>query len=235
MARDNRIDLQPAWVLHSRPWRETSLMLDVLTRHHGRLSLVARGARRPRAEVRGVLLAFQPLILSWFGKGEVRTLHAAEWQGGLPQLSGQPLLCAFYVNELLMRLLHRDEAHEDIFDIYGQTIARLAHGLDSASTLRCFELDLLAGLGYGLNLSADRDGQLLQPDAAYLYRVEQGPLRVPGDEPGALRGQTLIDCARRQFSDAQTRQQARLLLRQVLQHYLGPEPLQSRLLLQDWA
>lgn len=235
MAREHRIDLQPAYVLHSRPWRETSLLLDVLTRHHGRLTLVARGARRPRAEMRGILLAFVPLTLSWFGKGEVRTLHAAEWQGGLPQLTGQALLCAFYVNELLLRLLHRDEAHEELFDAYARTLVLLAHGADSAKALRCFELELLAQLGYGLNLHVDADGLPLQAEASYLYLTEHGPLRVAHDEPGALRGQTLLDCARRQFTDPLTRQQARQLLRQVLQHYLGPEPLQSRLLLQDWV
>lgn len=234
MAREHRIDLEPAWVLHSRPWRETSLLLDILTRNYGRLTVVARGARRPKSELRGVLLAFQPLTLSWFGKGEVRTLHAAEWQGGLPQLSGQALLCAFYVNELLLRLMHRDEAHEALFDDYAHTLVHLAHGSDLAVALRRFELRLLAQLGYGLNLTQDVVGQPIEPDADYRYYHDSGASRVPDGERGSVRGQTLLDCASEQFSDALTRQQARQLLRHTLQQHLGPEPLQSRLLLQDW-
>lgn len=234
MAREHRIDLEPAWVLHSRPWRETSLLLDILTRNHGRLTVVARGARRPKSELRGVLLAFQPLTLSWFGKGEVRTLHAAEWQGGLPQLSGQALLCAFYVNELLMRLMHRDEAHEPLFDDYAHTLVHLAHGTDLAVALRRFELRLLAQLGYGLNLTHDVTGLPVEADAAYVYHHDSGAQRVEHGERGTVSGQTLLDCASEQFADALTRQQARHLLRHALQQHLGPEPLQSRLLLQDW-
>lgn len=234
MAREHRIDLEPAWVLHSRPWRETSLLLDILTRNHGRLSVVARGARRPKSELRGVLLAFQPLTLSWFGKGEVRTLHAAEWQGGLPQLTGQALLCAFYVNELLLRLMHRDEAHEALFDDYARTLVHLAHADDVVVALRRFELRLLAQLGYGLSLTHDIAGRPIEADASYVYHFDSGPLQVEEGERGSLRGQTLLDCAQEQFFDALTRQQARHLLRQALQQHLGPEPLQSRLLLQDW-
>src|SRR5437762_10036483 len=93
-----RVDGQPAFVLHSYPFRETSLVIEVFTQDFGRVALVARGARRPRSALRGVLLAFQPLLLSWAGKSELRTLHKAEWQGGLPQLKGTALLCGFYLN-----------------------------------------------------------------------------------------------------------------------------------------
>lgn len=234
MAREHRIDLESAYVLHSRPYRETSLLLDILTRNHGRLAVVARGARRPKSELRGVLLAFQPLTLSWFGKGEVRTLHAAEWQGGLPQLSGQALLCAFYINELLLRLLHRDDAHEALFDDYARTLVHLAHGSDRAVALRSFELRLLSQLGYGLDLMRDSDGNAIVANASYRYLNQSGPLRVADSELGAVRGQTLLDCGVEDFSDALTRGQARQMLRQALQQHLGPEPLQSRLLLQDW-
>ena len=110
-----RLEGQPAFVLHSYPFRETSLMIEVFAKDHGRIALVARGARRPRSALRGVLLAFQPLLLSWAGKAELRTLHKAEWQGGLPQLKGSALLCGFYLNELLLKLLPRDDPHERLF------------------------------------------------------------------------------------------------------------------------
>ncbi|MDP1896582.1 MAG: DNA repair protein RecO, partial [Sulfurimicrobium sp.] len=103
---------QPAYVLHTYPYRETSLIVEVFSQNHGRLPLMARGARRPKSAVRGLLLSFQPLQLNWFGKNELRTLHSAEWQGGQPLLQGMALMCGFYLNELLLKLLHRDDPHE---------------------------------------------------------------------------------------------------------------------------
>lgn len=234
MARENRIDHEPAYVLHSWPYRETSLLVEILTRHYGRLVVVARGARRPKSELRGTLLAFQPLNLSWFGKGDVKTLHAAEWEGGLPQLSGQPLLCGFYLNELLLRLLHRDDPHEVIFDAYATTLIHLAHGSDLGNTLRRFELQLLAQLGYGIRLNEDINNQAIQPESYYRYINDQGPVLANKGQGGLILGQTLLDCAQEDFSNPITKAQSRQLLRQVLQQHLGTEPLQSRLLLQDW-
>ncbi len=120
-----RLDDQSAYVLHSYPFRETSLVVEVFTRHHGRVALVARGARRPRSAVRGVLLAFQPLLLSWYGKNELRTLHKAEWQGGMPQLQGRALICGFYLNELLLKLTAREDPHETLFERYTETLREL--------------------------------------------------------------------------------------------------------------
>ena len=234
MSKEGRINDEAAWVLHSWPYRETSLLVDVLTRHHGRLSLVARGARRPKSDLRGCLLAFQPLSLFWFGRGEVKTLHAAEWLGGLPQLSGQALLCGFYVNELLQHLLHRDDPHETLFDQYAAVVAALAHGAEPAPILRHFELGLLAELGYGLHLTRDVQGQAIDAGRWYLYAPEHGPRAVVAETAGAVLGQTLLDCAAGQFDQPQTRQQARRLLRQILDHHLGGAPLASRSLLLDW-
>ena len=151
-AHKNRLEDEPAFVLHSYPFRETSLLVEIFSRHHGRVPLVARGARRPKSAVRGLLMNFQPLTLSWFGKHEVRTLHSAEWQGGQPLLQGTALLCGFYLNELLLNLMVRDDPHEQLFDYYQQTLMRLALGADLASTLRCFEKHLLQELGYALLL-----------------------------------------------------------------------------------
>ena len=113
-ANRNKHQDELAFVLHSYPFRETSLILDVFSRSHGRLAMVARGARRPKSSLRGLLMNFQPLLLSWFGKGEVRTLHSAEWQGGQPYLQGTALMCGFYLNELLLNLLARDDPHQQL-------------------------------------------------------------------------------------------------------------------------
>ncbi|MFZ5530814.1 MAG: DNA repair protein RecO, partial [Pseudomonadota bacterium] len=118
-------EAQPAFVLHSYAFRETSLIVELFSRDHGRVALVARGARRPKSALRGMLLAFQPLTLTWGGKGELKTLHRAEWQGGMPQLQGMALMCGFYLNELLVRLLPRDDPHEDLFEMYRKTLQSL--------------------------------------------------------------------------------------------------------------
>src|SRR3954464_9342317 len=116
--RDGRISGQPAFVLHSYPYKETSLIVDMFTRDYGRVALVAKGAKRPLSKLRGVLQTFQPLSISWSGKTEVRTLTAAEWIGGLVPLEKSALLCGFYLNELLVKLLARDDPHPALFDHY---------------------------------------------------------------------------------------------------------------------
>src|ERR1017187_5263814 len=174
-ASRNKHQDELAFVLHSYPFRETSLILDVYSRSQGRLAIVARGARRPRSVLRGVLMNFQPLSLSWFGNGEVRTLHSAEWQGGQPYLQGTALMCGFYLNELLLNLLARDDPHQQLFDYYQQTLQRLAHEQDHASTLRCFEKHLLQELGYALLLEHEADsGGPIEPTLHYRYVVEHG-------------------------------------------------------------
>src|ERR1035437_4020252 len=193
-SRQNRHQDELAFVLHSRPFRETSLLLDVYSREHGRLAIVARGARRPRSGLRGVLMNFQPLLLSWFGKGEVRTLHSAEWQGGQPYLQGTALMCGFYLNELLTNLLARDDAHEQLFDYYRATLYRLAHESDHAATLRCFEKHLLQQLGYALELETEAgSGKPVEAEEAYRYVVEQGALADNGGVHAGLQvqGKTL--------------------------------------------
>jgi DNA repair protein RecO (recombination protein O) len=141
---------QPAFVLHSYPYRETSLIVEAFTRHHGRIGLLAKGARRPKSALRGTLLAFQPLLIQWGGRGELRGLHSAEWQGGVAQLKGIGLMSGFYLNELLLRFLHRDDPHEGLFDLYAEAISALSTNNRIAATLRRFEKFLLGELGYAL-------------------------------------------------------------------------------------
>jgi len=235
-ASRNRQQDEPAFVLHSYPFRETSLILDVFSRRHGRLPIMARGARRPRSALRGVLLNFQPLQLSWFGKGEVRTLHNAEWQGGQPYLQGTALMCGFYLNELLLNLLARDDPHEQLFDYYRATLHRLAHETDHAATLRCFEKHMLQELGYALALDCEADNdKAIQAEVCYRYAVERGALPDDGYTQTGLPvlGKTLLDMAADDYTDPLTAQQSKQLMRMLLNHHLGGKILHTRELIKD--
>ncbi len=245
----SRHDSQPAFVLHSYPFRETSLILEVFTQGFGRIALVARGARRPRSALRGVLLAFQPLLLSWAGKSELRTLHKAEWQGGLPQLGGMALLCGFYLNELLLKLLPRDDPHEQLYQTYYQTLHALCSAEEHAVTLRRFEQQLLKELGYALTLDHDvASGEAILAGCNYQFLIERGPIRstgdggAPGNGVGAagplenrleLAGQTLLDMVRDDYSNPCTMLQSKALMRVLINHYLGNQILNTRQLIKD--
>src|SRR5215469_88548 len=173
-----RRDDEPAFVLHSYPYRETSIIVEALTSARGRIALVARGARRPRSELRGVLQAFQPLALSWNGAGELKTLIRAEWRGGLPLVTGSALLCSFYLNELLLKLLPREDPHPRLYDEYETALRELASGVEQAPVLRRFELRLLAELGYAMPLTHEADtGRPIDPAARYYYTFERGARR----------------------------------------------------------
>lgn len=230
----HKVDAQPAFVLHAYPYRETSLIVEVFARDHGRVALLARGARRPRSAVRGLLLAFQPLELGWTGKGEVQTLMKAEWQGGLPLLSGKALFCAYYLNELLMHFLPREDAHERLFSVYAQTLHCFAERLHEAD-LRRFEQTLLSELGYGLLLTHDASGEALDPAANYVYEIERGPVWAGAtlDSPLAVRGKTLLDMANDDFSAPRTLIEAKQLMRALIAHYTGGKHLQTRKILME--
>lgn len=224
-----RIDAQAAYVLHTYPFRETSLIVEVFSRDHGRLALLARGARRPRSPLRGLLMAFQPLELGWSGKGEVRTLMKAEWQGGQPLLAGKALFCGYYLNELLLHLLPREDAHERLFAVYAETLRRFADGLHEAD-LRRFERALLGELGYGLTLAHDAEGEVIDADAHYAYEIERGPVRLksPGASALSVSGRTLIDMDRDDFSDPRSLAEAKPLMRALIAHYTGGKGLETR-------
>lgn len=187
--RRQRISDEPGFLLHRVAWRETSLILDVFTRHHGRIALIAKGARRPRSELRPVLLAFQPLRLAWVGKGELQTLTAAEWVGGIEAPQAQALICAFYLNELLIRLLPRDDAHPQLYDAYLQTLIELAelNASEHEDCLRRFEWTLLRESGYAPDLQVDCDGEAIEPHAQYRWLPEAGFKRLTTGLPGDAR------------------------------------------------
>ena len=230
---------RPAFVLHSYPYSETSLLIEAFTRDHGRVPLIAKGAKRPQSSWRGVLLAFQPLLLSWSGKGDVKTLTAAEWQGGLPLLSGGALACGFYLNELLLKLLAREDPHPTLFDTYRAALDGLsAEASDHAACLRRFELRLLSELGYGLSLTHEAGStQPLVPSTRYHYVFERGPIpySVHGDDDRypEVTGHTLLAMADQTFEDAAVRSEAKLLFRALINRMLDRQTLHSRQLLRD--
>ena len=181
---------EPAFVLHHYDWSETSLILEVFTRHLGRVALVAKGAKRPTSQLRAVLLPLQPILVCFGGEGEIRTLKSAEWAGGHVMPTGDALLSGYYLNELLMRLLARDDPHTAVFDIYRQTVKVLSSGLDNttAPLLRGFELLLLQDIGFLPDLSVQTlTLQALQPDKQYALLAEAG-LQSSSQAP-CLRGE----------------------------------------------
>ncbi|WP_334107193.1 DNA repair protein RecO [Methylobacillus sp.] len=233
-----RQDNQPVFVLHTYPFKETSLVVELFSREFGRVAAVAKGARRPRSAMRGMLQAFQPLQATWSGKAELKNLHSMEWGSGLLLLRGEALMCGFYLNELLLRLLPREDGHDALFDYYGQTLRILAQEqVPPATTLRRFELKLLQELGYAVPLQHDAEGNDVQIGQVYSYAVEHGAMRASGHVPQAnsvqLTGKTLLDMAQDHYSDPLTQQQSKQLMRLLLAHYLNDKPLHTRQLLMD--
>ena len=237
VSSNTRQDNQPVFVLHTYPFKETSLVVELFTREFGRISAVAKGARRPRSAMRGMLQSFQPLLGAWSGKLELKTLHSLDWYAGLLMLQGEALMCGFYLNELLLRLLPREDPHEALFDEYAQTLISLSvAGNDSANILRRFELRLLQSLGYAVPLTHNIKNEMVLSEMQYYYVPEIGPVSVRHDyqENGVqLSGKTLIDMAQDDYSDIQTQQQSKYLMRLLVAHYLGDKPLHTRQLLMD--
>lgn len=236
MASRERIENHPGFVLHSYPWRETSLIVEVFTRNHGRLPLVAKGARRAGSAVRGVLMAFQPLDLSWTGKAEVKTLTQASWHGGQALLAGVGLLCGYYLNELLLRLLPRDDAHPGLFDHYADCLCRLASGAAHAPLLREFEYALLHELGYGPTFDHDvESGNPVEADLDYIYQIERGPILASDVSADSLivPGRALLAMAAGQLGDTETLGHAKILMRRLIHYHLGGKPLESRRILME--
>lgn len=233
--RDHRVANQPGFVLHSYPYKETSLIVDLFSRDHGRVALVAKGAKRPHSKLRGVLQTFQPLQLAWTGKSEVRTLVSAEWVGGLLPLEGAALLCGFYLNELLVKLLARDDPHASLFDHYISALNQLGHDEPPAIVLRKFELSLLKETGVAGDLSlCARTGEPVDGGGSYVVDPERGPRpSLASDTSPTVNGKTLLDMEAGDYSDSTTQLQSKFLMRHLLSHHLGGMPLNTRQILID--
>ena len=230
-----RVAGQPAFVLHSYPYKETSLIVELFTRDYGRVALIAKGAKRPHSQLRGVLQTFQPLTTGWTGKNELRTLTDADWVGGMLPLEKTALLCGFYLNELLVKLTARDDAHAKLFDHYVSTLNQLAHNEPAPIVLRKFEMALLKETGVAADLTrctATRTKVL--PDVHYVVDPERGP-RPAREDDGAPRvaGKTLLDMEREDYTDPATQAQSKQLMRYLLSWHLGGAPLNTRQILID--
>jgi len=231
-----RLEDEHAFVLHTYPFQDTSVIVEAFTRQHGRIGLVAKGAKRPKSPLRGALLAFQPLNLSWIGRGELRTLTRAEWAGGPHALSGLAMMCGYYLNELLLKLVQRDDPHERLFDDYATALAGLARGEETQAVLRRFEIALLREIGYALLLERDAErGVPLAAESRYAYMPERGPLALEtGGAPQGgveLRGKTLLDMARGDFSDPTTVTESKILMRRLIGQHLDQRALNTRQML----
>lgn len=240
-----RIVLQPAFVLHRRAYRNTSLLLEILSRDYGRVGLIARGVRAPRSRWRGLLQPFVPLLLSWSGNGELMNLNGAEDCGRAIPVPNQRVFSGLYVNELLLRLLPRHDPQTGLFEPYRQVLEALAGTgeVDSQTrlveerVLRIFEKRLLAELGYGLQL--DREalaGESIFPDTIYHYVLERGPIAGESTEAGiAISGRSLLALRHETLDDPAVLREVKQLTRAALQMQLGERPLRTReLLLADY-
>ena len=217
--------MTPAFVLHRRPYQNTSLLLECFVAGSGRLPLVAKGAAR--SKLKAELQPFQPLAIDWRGRGEVRTLTAAETTDKPLALHGKRLYCGLYLNELLTRLLPREERHDGLLEAYWKSLVTLVHVEDIDWQLRLFELRLLDELGYGLQLSSTANGDAIISERRYLYTPDAG--FTPAD-PGnsGVSGATLHALHNGAWNTRMERREARDLMRTVLDHHLGHRPIRSR-------
>lgn len=228
---------EPAYILHSQPYRDTSLLLDVFTRYYGRVTVLAKGAKRPYTQWRASSFqTFQTLSMSFTHKTEIKTLLDTEWVGGIPMLQGSALISGYYMNEWLRRALAREDVHEDLFDIYQYSLASLSVSaqVDQAAILRAFELRFLQTLGFAVSLNTVNGD--CEPESLYVLASNHSAwLSVEGFNANILQvhGQTLLDLQRMDFSTPRTAQESKALLRFWLQQYVGDKPLYTRNLLMN--
>lgn len=221
---------QRAFVLHGRPYSETSLLIDLFTEGNGKIRLLAKGARSRRSQLKGCLQPFVPLLVRWGGKGEIKTLRNAEAVSLALPLTGTMLYSGLYVNELLSRVLDQGTAYPALFFDYLQCLQALAGSTGSfESALRCFELALLEQLGYGIDfLHCAGSGDPVADDMTYRYREEKGFIASLIKDNLSFTGKDLQALAQREFSDSETLRAAKRFTRIALKPYLGSKPLKSR-------
>jgi len=223
----SRIQLEPAYVLHSRSFRETSLIVEAFTREHGRIAVIARGAKSARSRWRNVLQPFRPLLLSWNQKSDLGTLTAVDQVASPPALQSQALYCGLYLNELLMRLLHRGDPHGEVFERYRQVLSELASEASPQPLLRVFEKHLLEAIGYAMLLDREQNGGAeIQAQNWYDYQPQLGPLLCSGPGKGRVSGAALL-ALHAENLEANILPELRMLMRSVIGYHLGDKPLAS--------
>ena len=223
----SRNQLKPAYILHSRSFRETSLIVEAFTREHGRVAVVARGAKSARSRWKNVLQPFRPLLLSWNQKTELGTLTAADQVASPPALQGQSLYCGLYMNELLMRLLHRGDPHAEVFERYRQALSELTSDASPQPLLRVFEKHLLEAIGYAMLLDREYgSGADIQSQSWYEYKPDRGPVLSSGPGKGCISGAALL-ALHAEDLQAESLPELRMLMRSVIGYHLGGKPLAS--------
>ena len=236
MADRENVKLEHAYVLHQRPYRNTSQLIDCLTRNHGLVTLVAQGSRRPKSGQRAILQPFLPVQISWVRRGELGRLTHVELRPPASELNGERLLAGFYMNELLLRLVARGDANVPVFSCYSRALADLVTRANTSMVLRLFELRLLEALGYGLNLHHDAEtGEPISAERRYRFEPEYGARPEAGSvsDGDSYWGRALISLRDEKLDDDECLRAAKRLLSRVLRVYLGERPLKTRSVLKD--
>lgn len=226
-----RVELHPVYVLHHRSYRNSSLILELLSKERGRIAAVARSARGPKSRYKGHLQLFTPLLVAWSGRGELMTLNQMELNGPPLPLDGQALLCAFYLNELLLRLVPHEDPYPEIFIDYEETLQRLVVGQDAACSLRRFEKRLLEHLGYGLSfVETSAFQEKIQTDAFYQWLPNRGFLKTHPlqSHEQIFSGSSLLALQEEKWENEEDLLTAKRLMRLVLSCHLGSKPLKTR-------
>lgn len=229
-----RVNIEPAYVLHRRAYSNTSWLVDFFTLDHGRVTAVARSARGLKSRYRGKLELFYPMLVSWSGRNELKSLGNVEFSAMPMQLEGNMLLCGFYLNELLTRLLHKEDPHPKLFRYYSATLQRLQDQAQLEVTLRCFEKHLLHELGYGLTLDRELQSKnLIESNRFYQYIVDRGFIHAEDNayEAAIFSGESLLALHHESFPSKKTLGDAKRLMRLAMSYHLGGRPLKSRDLL----
>ncbi|MSP53240.1 MAG: DNA repair protein RecO [Gammaproteobacteria bacterium] len=228
----NPIHLEPAFLLHSRAYRNTSLIVDLFTLHHGWISAVAKGIKSPKSPLRNNLQAFQPLLVSWCGRGEMVTLTQVEIDTPFSVIHNEQLAWGFYLNELMYRLLEKHDPQPQLFSHYQNLLLELSQATATEKHLRLFERDLLAILGYGLQLTIEiNTSHAIHPETDYYYSYDHGPSRRAAEITNIQHcypGRSLLALDEGTFEDPIVLKDAKRLLRGAIQNLLGNKPLRSR-------
>ena len=229
-----KVSGQASYVLHTRPYKETSLLVDVFTETYGRLTVLCKGARRLKTGLYSYLRPFEPLLISWAGKGSLPILTGAEYRNGLLNLCGNQRTCAFYFNELIVYLLHKNDPHAELFKIYHDSLELISNSTNHEQVLRQFELCLLREIGYGVVLDHDaRNQSPIRPESRYVYTPNIGMIEAQSGVAFSVSGQTLLDLNNNIIESEQTLSESRQLMRGIIGLYLGNNILHSRKLFQS--
>jgi DNA repair protein RecO (recombination protein O) len=225
-----------AYLLHRTPYSNSSLLVECFTREHGRFPAIAKGVKGNKKHAQVLLQPFNPILIKFSGKGEVKTLSGYEQEADAPILKGKNIYCGFYLNEIMMRILARNDPHADLFTYYENALRELSATTDIEPALRSFEVALLNELGYGLLLEEDVEtGEQIKHESFYTYELERGPREIANPDSNAINGSTLYALAGNIPYNDREKSQARRLMRRVLAHYLGDRPLKSRELFKSFS